>query len=179
MYVGPLEPSHQEALIAFLDEPGQGFCFCAYWFFDGPNDAWMACDPAENRASLRAALSRDEVFGVVATEEERVIAWSRLAPTAAVAKLGELEPSVREKAASLLCISVSEGQRGRGIARALLEGAISAARAAGFSELRAYPRWRDGLEAGEVWTGPRALFERAGFEVVHRADERWTLRLPL
>lgn len=170
-----LSRARHRALLAYLDQPDQGFCFCRFWFFEGTAEAWLACEPERNREVLTQALARDEVWGIVALDEERVIGWARLAPASEVPKLADLEPDPPADAASLLCMSVTEDRRGRGVARALLVAAIGEARARGFAQLRAYPRPEDGLDAGGVWTGPRRLFEAHGFVKVHEGQRRWTL----
>jgi len=170
-----LTSARHPALLAFLARPDQGFCFCRYWFFGGSNERWLACDPRANRADLERALARGEVWGVVALEGDAVVGWMRLARTEDVPKLGD---DARD-AASVLCVSVAEERRGAGVARALLRAAIEEARHAGFGELRAYPRFEDGLDAGAVWTGPRALFESEGFTKVAEGARRWTYARPL
>ena len=43
-------------------------------------------------------------------------------------------------------------------------------------ELRAYPRGQDEASPGRVWTGPRALYEKLGFQLVRKGEPRCTLR---
>lgn len=179
MQIRPLEALHHPALLDFFDQSDQGFCYCQYWSFGGDNEAWMTCDPAGHRAALVDRLRAGDVWGVLALEGRRVVGWTRLATTREVEKLGALEPAPPDDAASILCVSVSSDRRGRGIARALVRGAIEEVRARGFAELRAYARWETGLEAGAVWTGPRSLYEAEGFEVVLRGGKRWTFRVDL
>jgi len=165
-----LTPARHAALLAFLARPDQGFCFCRYWDFGGGTVAWLACDPEANRDAMARALDAGEVWGVVALDGDAVVGWMRLSRTAAVPKLADDAPG----AASVLCVAVAEERRGRGLARALLRAAIEAARDARFVELRAHPRFEDGLDAGAVWTGPRRLFEAEGFVKVREGERRWT-----
>jgi GNAT superfamily N-acetyltransferase len=174
MQTEALTAGRHRALLAYFDQPDQGFCFCGFWFFEGTTEAWLRCDPQRNREALTRALSRDEVWGIVALREDRVIGWARLAPTSEVRKLSDLEPDPPDDAASLLCMSVSEDSRGGGVARALLAAAIGEARSRGYAQLRAYPRPEEGLEAGEVWTGPRRLLEAHGWNEVQQGPKRWT-----
>ena len=76
---------------------------------------------------------------------------------------------------SIVCFAVSATARGRGVARALLRGAITYARERGATALEAYPV-RTG-EMGAVntesaFTGTLPMFERAEFRVVaeHASD---------
>ena len=57
--------------------------------------------------------------------------------------------------------------RRKGMARALLDGAIAYARRRGVRILEAYPVDRRGPTRDDnLWFGTRAMFEDAGFEVV-------------
>jgi hypothetical protein len=77
---------------------------------------------------------------------------------------------------------VAEAARGQGVARLLLDGAISAVKAAGGSALEAFPRGAplgERLRADEVWLGPETLFREAGFEKISDFQAYPVLRLEL
>jgi GNAT superfamily N-acetyltransferase len=68
-----------------------------------------------------------------------------------------------------VCFAVSSTARGRGVARALLNGAVDFARERGATGLEAYPVRADEGEAinpESAFTGTLPIFERAGFRVV-------------
>jgi len=45
--------------------------------------------------------------------------------------------------------------------------------------VEAYPRTGEGLDEGELWNGPQAMFERAGFGRVREVGPRVVLRRAL
>lgn len=67
---------------------------------------------------------------------------------------------------SIGCFRIRPGYRRRGIATALLEGVIDAARTAGAPGLEAYPIDPGGrrVDAGFAFVGIASMFEAAGFE---------------
>jgi GNAT superfamily N-acetyltransferase len=88
---------------------------------------------------------------------------------------------------SIVCFDVRPGFRRRGIAKALLAGAIDYARAHGAIGLEAYPTDPGGTrrDATFSYTGFTSMFEAAGFrrvvETASHADRlpRWLMRLDL
>ena len=78
-----------------------------------PRTGWPAIrPPTARRSSARWRRGRFAAWSPSKTTP--VVGWSRVAPTKEVAKLGDLEPSPPERAASLLCMSVADDRRGRG-----------------------------------------------------------------
>ena len=88
---------------------------------------------------------------------------------------------------SILCFLVRPGYRRRGVTKALLEGAIRFAGAAGAPALEAYPIDAEGqrLDVTLSYVGFTSTFEAAGFRrVVETAGKsagrpRWLMRLEL
>jgi GNAT superfamily N-acetyltransferase len=161
-------------------------CYCRYWHFGGTNKEWEArCGlaPHENRAELGAALERgsDEARGLVArvAGEQPIVGWMKLAPQRSLAKLLARSPYRGLDAPdtfSIGCFLVDAAHRRKGVARALLEGAITLAPSLGCKALEAYPRVFDGLHDFEQLTGPHALFVSLGFEVVRDQPQYPVLR---
>ena len=71
---------------------------------------------------------------------------------------------------SIVCFVVSRSARGRGVAKALLDGAIAWAKREGATILEAYPSDVKGrkVPAANLYHGSLSMFEDAGFEVVAR-----------
>jgi GNAT superfamily N-acetyltransferase len=88
---------------------------------------------------------------------------------------------------SILCFLVRPGYRRRGVTRALIDGVVGAARAAGAPGVEAYPIDADGrrLDPTLSYVGFTSTFERAGFRrVVETAGRsagrpRWLVRFDL
>jgi GNAT superfamily N-acetyltransferase len=120
-------------------------------------------------------------------ERGELIGWLKLSPAALMGKLYEQRlykglPCLQRDAAGVWtvgCLFVREDQRRRGVATALLAGAIQSAADAGARALEAFPRSDLDVAAAALMMGPLALFVRAGFEVVHEFAPYPVLRLEL
>jgi ribosomal protein S18 acetylase RimI-like enzyme len=73
---------------------------------------------------------------------------------------------------SIWCIRVRPGHRGRGIAHALLRGAVDYAAAQGAPAVEGYPADNQGdkIDLTMAFVGTRSLFERAGFTQAAATD---------
>lgn len=160
-------------------------CHCRYWHFEGDKNEWLdrtANASDENRAELERGLEArtDDAIGLVAraSPEGQIVGWLKLAPGAATPKLFEqryyrslpLFTGDRAELVIIACLLVRPDARHRGVARALVEGAVAhagdAAPDARF--LVALPRvTSEPVADGELWLGPRAIFDGLGFEEVH------------
>lgn len=185
-------PEHAGALAELLGTNGFG-CYCRYWHFGGDQREWLArCfhAPERNRAELMAAAraGSTEASGMVAMAADgELVGWLKLAPAAVMSKLyGQrlykgLPMLARDPVGvwTVGCLFVREDQRRRGAASALLNGAITTARALGARSLEAFPRSDVDVADAALMMGPLALFIRAGFEVVHDFKPYPVLRLDL
>jgi len=99
-------------------------------------------------------------------------AWCQCCPRS---KLGHLERRLKlepdPEAWVMSCFFVAPSFRGRGLARALVEGALADLRARGVKRVEAFPNRGEGLPADEAWAGPEALFASQGFALI-REDDR-------
>jgi GNAT superfamily N-acetyltransferase len=88
---------------------------------------------------------------------------------------------------SVVCFLVRTGYRRKGVAQALLQGAIDCAREHGAPALEAYPIDPEGrrVSTSLAYVGTTAMFERAGFRRVVETSARsaglprWLMRLEL
>jgi GNAT superfamily N-acetyltransferase len=167
-------------------------CHCRYWHFAGDKNAWLdrvANHSQRNRAEMVAALESgsDDMSGLVAIDEHRVIGWLKLSPARSLDKLYTQRlyrnlpcfSGVREGVFTVGCLLVAPEQRRRGVARALLRGAVDKARALGGSAIEAFPRRAEGVSDAEHWLGPFGLFMESGFAIVHDFAPYPVLRLEL
>ena len=82
-----------------------------------------------------------------------------------------------DRVLSIGCFVVDPAMRRRGVARALVQGAIDVGPSWGARFLEAYPRRSDhALHDGEAWTGPERVFAELGFEVARDALQYPVLR---
>ena len=169
------------ALEALFREGGDPrWCWCQFWRLRSKD--FGAAKVPELRERLRQQAEGDLPPGLVALEgvgpDARAVGWVSLGPR------GDFERIVRSKVIpaiddrpvwSIVCFAVSASARGRGVARALLDGAIDFARSRGADALEAYPIVVDegeGIHPEAAFTGTLSMFERAGFRVVadHASD---------
>lgn len=172
--------------LAALFERDFSPCYCRYWHFGGTNKEWEArcgLEPQKNRDELGAALAaqHDEARGLVArvSGAPQIVGWMKLAPQPALKKLLARSPYRGLEAPdtfSIGCFLVDPAHRRKGVARALLEGAIAVAPSLGCKTIEAYPRVFDGLHDFEQFTGPYELFTSLGFEVAREQPQYPVLR---
>jgi GNAT superfamily N-acetyltransferase len=175
--------AHAPGLVALFEAAGSP-CYCRFWHFQGTNNAWLercAADPGQNRAELCAALEAggDEARGVVALAGADVVGWLKVAPAAAVRKAydrrlyRDLPCFAGDRGGVFLlgCALVHPAHRRRGVATALVAGAVRLAPAWGARALEALPRRpREAVSDEDLWTGPMGAYEENGFVEVHAFD---------
>ncbi len=187
-------PEHARGLVS-LFEAAASPCFCRYWHFAGDNNAWLertACAPDDNRAELEGALAAgtDEARGVVAIAHEtgQIVGWLKLAPASAMSKLYARRlyrglPCFEGDRAGVLtvgCALVHPEWRRRGVAGALVGGAVRVAKGLGARAIEAFPRVpREPVADEELFTGPASAFADHGFVVANAFEPYPVLRLEL
>ncbi len=171
-------------LLGGADERG---CWCQAWRGSRRGDG----GPRDNRGRLEAQVRDGSVApGVVAYLDGTPVGWCGLGPRAAMPRLvgSRTIPTVDDAPAwSIGCFVVRSGYRRRGIARALLRGAVEYARSSGAPCVEAYPIDPAGSRVSSAFgfVGFTSMFEAAGFRRVVLTDAhsaglpRWLVRLDL
>src|SRR5262245_28825441 len=121
----------------------------------------------------RALVMGERSLGVLAYVDGDPVGWAAFGPRRDFAKL-DRAPSLAcddaDRVWSVPCFFVKAGFRGRGVARALLGGAVAAMRRRGAKLIEGYPlRAQDPakpIPAAFAYTGTLPLFEKAGFRAV-------------
>jgi ribosomal protein S18 acetylase RimI-like enzyme len=169
--VRPLTSDTWEALAALFREGGDPrWCWCQFWRLRSKDMA--AAKVPELRARLQAQALSDQPPGLVALDGDRAVGWVSLGPRSDFERIvrSRVIPTIDDRPVwSIVCFAVSSSARGRGVGRALLDGAIAYAREHGAQALEAYPvRLPKGnaINPDSAFTGVLPMFERAGFEVV-------------
>lgn len=129
---------------------------------------------AANRRLLKALVESGAEPGLLAYRGDQPVGWVAVAPREEYGRV--LRSPVHKPIDSetgvyaISCFYVARGERGRGVADALLEGALRFARTRGARLVEAYPNDVGDRRppAAEMWRGSLDQFERAGFEVVAR-----------
>jgi len=158
---------------------GAGWCRCVAWWV--PTwDGWGERTAEQNDALREELFARGEHDGYLAYLEGRPVGWCQVGPRDRLAKLVaqfELEPDPDTWA--ITCFVVAPRHRRGGVARAMLSEVLRDLPARGARRVEAYPRAGEGLDEGEMWNGPRAMLEHAGFERVREVGPRVVLRRAL
>lgn len=187
--VEPVSTAHAAGLAALFEAAGSP-CYCRFWHFVGTNNAWLergATAPEQNRAELEAGLAAgsDEARGVVAIDGQTLVGWLKVAPAAAVKKAYDRRlyrnlpcfAGDREGVFLVGCTLVHPAHRHRGVATALVAGAIRIAPSWGARALEALPRRpKEPVSDDELWMGPMGAFEANGFVEVHAFEPYPVLR---
>jgi len=170
--IRPLTADTWPDLAALFEEGGDPkWCWCQFYRVRGLD--WSNSSADGNRERL-ATLTRDgPPPGLVGYQDRRAVGWVSVAPRPAYDRLTHaklLAPVDDKPVWSIVCFVVSGSARGRGVARALLDGAIAWAKREGATILEAYPSDVQGrkVPAANLYHGSLSMFEDAGFEVVAR-----------
>jgi GNAT superfamily N-acetyltransferase len=189
----PAAPEHWPDLeVLFAGTP----CWCQSW--RGSAGSYGRVSKAElyeralpeRRAAMRQQLEQPTPPGILAYIDGTVVGWCGLGPRHSLLRLARSRtiPAVDARPVwAIVCFLVRTGYRRRGVARALLQGAIARARGHGAPALEAYPVDPAGrrISTNFAYVGTVPMFERAGFvRVLETAARsaglpRWLMRLEL
>lgn len=149
-------------------------CWCQYFRLRGSD--WRAATSRTNRAALQAqVVSGDPSPGVLAYIDDEPAGWCAVAPRRSYPRLAHSTVSQATQDAggvwAVPCFVVRVGARRRGLAGALLDGAVRLAGRHGARVVEAYPvdtAQRAAVSSSELYHGPLSVFLRAGFVAVAR-----------
>lgn len=136
------------------------------------------------RAALKRLTRKDPPPGLVGYRDGAPVGWVSLGPREDFKRLEHspvMKPVDDQAVWSIVCFVVPAAERGNGVAKALLAGAIAYARSQGVKLLEAYPVDRTTRGADDsLWFGVQSMYEEAGFEeVARRKPKRPVMRLRL
>jgi GNAT superfamily N-acetyltransferase len=172
--IEPLSDERWPDLEAIFGRGGAGYgCWCM--FFRRSSTEMAAAKAVENRNALRALASGDPPPGLLAYDGADPVGWVGLGPRLHFERLVRsrfLRPVDDLPVWSVVCFFVSRRSRGRGVARALLDGAVAYAREHGAPAVEGYARepGERRLSADSAYTGTVSLFRGGGFREVARAE---------
>ncbi len=164
-------------------------CWCQY--FKMPNAAWETATRDECAGMLRQQIEANEPApGVIAYDGDEPVGWCAVEPRPKYSRLQRLkvlkgsdEDPTDTSVWAVTCFVVRVGHRRKGVASALLDGAVHHAREHGARVIEGYPvdtGERVKASSAELYHGTLSLFERAGFEIASRpTDARAVVRLEM
>lgn len=169
---------------AFADNPEWAKCYCHY--YEVPVAiVWPSLDGAANRAAMTARIASGEMDGFLAYAGDEVAGWVNAQPyhklQHACARLKINAPPLPvppHDAAAIVCFVTAPQWRRRGVARALLDGALANFIARGIALVDAFP-WNvgpDDTAATDHYHGSPAMFAAAGFVVIAKHEDVTVVR---
>jgi len=187
--IRPLTPSRWKDVEALFNAKGCSVargCWCMFYRRSGPGAAVPngMTRAQRNRAELKALVDGGTPPGLIGYRGTTPVGWVSLGPREDFAKLKRsqvMKPVDAKPVWSIICFVVPQEFRGQGVARALLDGAITYAKKRGATLLEAYPvdraaRGRD----DSMWFGAKSMYDAAGFdEVARRKPQRPVVRLKI
>lgn len=124
--------------------------------------------------AAQALASGRSPFGVVTYRDGVPVGWCHVAPRDEIPRLAAsrlIRPVDEVPVWSIICVVVRGGHRRQGVTAHLIEGAVAYAASRGAPAVEAHPVDPEGrMDTTMAFVGTRAMFERAGFEVVGRTD---------
>jgi GNAT superfamily N-acetyltransferase len=152
---------------------GPHYCWCSIHRFPVGHRR----SNAEKKRGIHRLVKNAIPIGVLAYAGDVPVGWCSIAPRETYATLQRSRTMPRVTAAetptwTVLCFFVPRPHRGGGVAHALLQGAISYARAQGARVVEGYPF--DSAGIGSTHRGHSSVFKDAGFR---REGRRWFLEL--
>lgn len=161
--------------------PTSSVCWCLSHRLDAKTNRSLV-GPARGEV-VRELVARDTAPGVLAYDVgaaggggDVVVGWAAVAPRAELpyARSTKIPHLDDLPAWSLWCVRVRPGQRGRGIAHHLIEGAARYAFEEGAPAVEGYPvdNFGERVDLTMAFVGTRALFEGAGFTVASATESK-------
>lgn len=149
----------------------------------GGNDGWKKA----LRDSAVRMVTNGEIQGYLAYDRGLAVGWCNANDRLNYCRVGEFDLSsvpsdepcddcqCRGQVKSVVCFEIAPEYRGKGIATLLLEAVCRDALAEGFAYVEAYPAGDEGLQ-GLAFTGPKRLYEKAGFVFTARKGSTLVMR---
>lgn len=168
--IQPLMPHEWPALEDLFGPKGAcNGCWCMY---PRIGSAYRDRPRGKNKAAFRDIVRVGPPPGLLAFHEQLSVGWCQLTPRSEIPwfdRTWRLRRVDELPVWSLSCLYIRIGYRRRGIATALIEAALRAAKEAGAPALEAYP-FDAAVSPSSSSTGYVTTFTRLGFDVVARRD---------
>jgi GNAT superfamily N-acetyltransferase len=183
--IHPLTPDRWDDLVTLFDRPGDPKgCWCMFYRVRSRDFERLWGKGA--RAAFREVVADGPPPGLLAYRDGTPVGWCAVAPRDAYSRVLNsrvLRPADDAPACwAVVCFYVVRGERGGGVAAALLEAAVDFAADHGAASVEGYPKDTAGAKkhANEMFVGSMSMFREAGFEeVARRSAQRPIMRRQL
>lgn len=146
-------------------------CYCMAWWmpsWDGWND--RTCE--QNREAREELFSRNEFDGYLLYVGDEPQGWCQVGSRdrfSNLLRVYRLDPDPTMW--SITCFLLNPAFKGKGYAHRFLKLILEALKREGITKVQAFPHLGENLSSEDVWPGPLAIYEKAGFSTV-KADAR-------
>ena len=144
---------------AFEDHQEWRGCYCTAFYYPKPAEYLSASSKRIDYAKWLIETGR--MCGYLAYDGDKVVGWVNANDRAKYPRLRHLVDG-EESVLSIVCFIVQKEQRGKGIAKMLLDKIMQDAKGKGYSVIEAYPKKGAKSEYGR-WNGPFEMYQKAGF----------------
>jgi GNAT superfamily N-acetyltransferase len=183
--IHPLTPDRWDDLVTVFDRPGDPKgCWCMFYRVRGRDFDRLWGQGA--RSAFQEVVAGGPPPGLLAYRDGAPVGWCAVAPRDAYPRIlnsRTLRPVDDAPACwAVVCFYVVRGERGGGVAAALLEAAVAFAADHGAAAVEGYPRDTAGdkRHANEMFVGSMSMFQAAGFkEAGRRSPQRPIMRRTL
>ena len=147
-------------------------CWCLSHRLKAPQIQELGGGSREQAA--RALCEREHPPGVVTYLDGTPVGWCSISPLADIPRLQSsslIRPVDDVPVWSIICVVVRSGHRKKGVTHQLIKGAVAYAASQGAPAVEAHPVDPKGrMDLTMAFVGTRAMFEKAGFEVIGTTD---------
>ena len=151
---------------------GTGWCYCVAWWIE-TWEGWGDRTEAENRNFREELFQKDQYDGYILYVDGQPAGWCQCGRRDRLKKLvSQYDLSPDDNIWAITCFVLLPEYRGKGLTHMMISGVIADLERLGISHVQGFPKREKDLSPGEVWTGPEAVFRKAGFEVERDHPER-------
>ncbi|MCB2108920.1 MAG: GNAT family N-acetyltransferase [Rhodobacteraceae bacterium] len=151
-----------------------GGCWCMYWRVPPGREYWRSHKGMKNRNTFRRLVNSGRASGCLAFAGNEPVGWISAGPKpdfGYLTRSRKFSSEVSPKIWSVTCFFIKAGWRGKGVATALLKGAVKLARKNKAAFVEGYPsvpREAEKMSASFAWTGVPGIFSAVGFAPIDR-----------
>lgn len=159
--------------IAFADHPEWGCeCYCCF-FHAASKQEWKDRTVAENKVIARQMILSGRMQGLLAYVDDKPVGWCHYDRKDSLPGLAVFYPQVigaNGPVAAIVCFTIAQGYRGKGIASRLLDTACQDLASQGYPVVEAYPFLANTSDE-ENYHGPLAMYLSHGFTQTKEIDD--------
>jgi GNAT superfamily N-acetyltransferase len=166
----PLDAAHLNDFFQVHGQPNEAdWCYCVAWWV--PTwEGWGQRTAAENRALRHKLFRQGRYDGYLLYVDGQPAGWCQCGPRDRFPKLLrqfklEHDPQIW----AITCLLIAPPFRKQKLAHRLLAEILKDLKTKGVNRIQAFPRRGAELPDEDAWTGPEAVFRKAGF-VLERDD---------